>query len=173
MSSPYIGEIRMFGGTFAPVGWALCQGQLIPISQNDTLFNLIGTTYGGDGQNTFALPDLAGRVPVHQGQGSGISQQYTIGETGGVESVTLTTQQMPSHNHAFVASTSPAIVASPANALFATAAAATIFFTGSVDSTFNAAAVQPQGGNQPHENMQPWLVVTFIISLFGIFPSAT
>ena len=173
MSSPYVGEIRMFGGNFAPVGWALCQGQLMAISQNDTLFNLIGTTYGGDGQNTFGLPNLAGRAPIHQGQAPGISQNYIIGELGGVESVTLTTQQMPQHNHAFVASTAAATVASPANAIFATAVSATPFFSGSVDSNFNAAAVQPQGGNQPHENLQPFLVITFIISLFGIFPTPT
>src|SRR5881394_307932 len=99
MSNPYIGEIRMFGGNFAPNGWAFCDGSLIAISENDALFNLIGTTYGGDGQNTFALPDLRGRIPVHQGQGPGISQNYTIGEVAGVENVTLTTQQIPSHNH--------------------------------------------------------------------------
>ena len=173
MSSPYVGEIRMFGGSFAPAGWALCQGQSMPISQNETLFNLIGTTYGGDGQNTFNLPDLSGRVPVHMGQGPGISQTYVEGETGGVETVTLTTQQMPSHNHGFVASTSQAAVASPANAIFATAISATPFFAGAVDSAFNAATIQSQGGNQPHENLQPFLCITFIISLFGIFPTPT
>jgi len=173
MSSPYIGEIRMFGGSFAPVGWALCQGQSIPISQNDTLFNLIGTTYGGDGQNTFNLPDLSGRVPVHQGQGPGISQQYIIGEQGGVEQVTLTTQQMPSHTHAFGATSANANAASPQNALYATCISATPFFAGTPDGSFNAASVQQQGGNQPHENLQPFLVVTFIISLFGIYPTPT
>src|SRR6476620_11735329 len=101
MSNPYIGEIRMFGGNFAPVGWAFCDGSLISISENDALFNLIGTTYGGDGQSTFGLPDLRGRLPVHQGQGTGITQSYVIGELAGVETVTLTTQQIPSHNHAF------------------------------------------------------------------------
>lgn len=173
MSSPYIGEIRMFGGSFAPVGWALCQGQTIPISQNDTLFNLIGTTYGGDGQNTFNLPDLSGRVPVHQGQGSGISQQYIIGEQGGVESVTLTTQQMPSHTHAFVGCTNSALASSPANAIYGKAVSATPFYAGTPDVSLNAGSVQPQGGNQPHENMQPFLVVTFIISLYGIYPTPT
>jgi microcystin-dependent protein len=173
MSSPYVGEIRMFGGSFAPVGWALCQGQTIAISQNDTLFNLIGTTYGGDGQSTFDLPNLAGRVPVHQGQGPGISQQYIIGETGGVESVTLTTNQMPNHNHAFIASTHAQDKPSPAGAIYATAESATIFFAGTPDVSLNAASVQPQGGNQPHENMQPFLVVTFIISLYGIYPTPT
>src|SRR3982074_3159912 len=104
MGEPFVGEIRMFAGTFAPAGWAMCQGQLMAISQNDTLFTLIGTTYGGDGQTTFALPDLQGRVPIHAGQGPGISQTYQIGEKGGVESVTLTTNQIPAHNHAFLAS---------------------------------------------------------------------
>jgi microcystin-dependent protein len=171
MSSPYIGEIRMFGGSFAPVGWALCQGQTLAISQNDTLFNLIGTTYGGDGQNTFNLPNLAGRVPVHQGQGPGISQQYIIGEAAGVESVTLATTQMPAHTHAFIASTAPAGAQSPAGAIYATAVSATPFFAGTPDVALNASSVQPQGGSQPHENMQPFLVVTFIISLYGVYPS--
>src|SRR3954468_6024 len=104
MAQPYVGEIRMFAGNFAPAGWAMCAGQLMPISENDTLFTLIGTTYGGDGQETFGLPDLQGRIPIHQGQGPGLPSSYTVGETGGVETVTLTTQQMPSHNHAFMAS---------------------------------------------------------------------
>src|SRR6266850_2788687 len=105
MSQPFVGEIRMFGGNFAPAGWAFCSGQLIPISENDTLFNLIGTTYGGDGQETFALPNLQSRVPVHAGQGPGISQNYQLAETFGTESVTLTTNTIPIHNHAFQAST--------------------------------------------------------------------
>src|SRR5919198_2564140 len=113
MSDPYVGEIRMFGGSFAPVGWAFCNGQLLPISENETLFNLIGTTYGGDGQETFALPDLQGRVPVHQGQGPGIVTNYVIGQAMGVESVTLTTQQIPLHNHAFFASTGAGTSPSP------------------------------------------------------------
>lgn len=173
MSSPYVGEIRMFGGNFAPAGWAMCQGQLLPISQNDTLFNLIGTTYGGDGQSTFALPNLAGRLPIHMGQGPGISQNYVEGESGGVESVTLTTQQIPSHNHAFVASTNAATLAGPANDLFATPPQATFFFAGTVDSPFNTQTVQNSGGSQPHENTMPILVVGFILSLFGVFPSPT
>ena len=173
MSSPYVGEIRMFGGNFAPAGWAFCQGQVLPISQNETLFNLIGTTYGGDGQNTFALPNLAGRLPIHMGQGPGISQNYVEGESGGVESVTLTTQQIPSHNHAFVASTSAATAASPANGLFGATVSAPFWFNGPVDSSFNAATVQNTGGSQPHENMMPTLCVSFILSLFGVFPSPT
>src|ERR1700742_2106971 len=107
MSNPYIGEIRMFGGSFAPVGWALCNGQLMPISENETLFNLIGTTFGGDGQETFAMPDLQGRIPIHAGQGPEITQPYQWGEPGGVESVTLAVQQLPSHNHSWIASNDP------------------------------------------------------------------
>jgi len=173
MSSPYVGEIRMFGGSFAPAGWALCQGQAMPISQNETLFNLIGTTFGGDGQNTFDLPDLAGRVPVHQGQGPGISQNYVIGEEGGVESVTLTTQQMPNHNHPMIATTAPATQITGDSALLAQPPSLPIYFNSPPGANLNAAMLQPQGGNQPHENMQPFLVVTFIISLFGIFPTPT
>ncbi|HZS47999.1 MAG TPA: tail fiber protein [Blastocatellia bacterium] len=172
MSSPYVGEIRMFGGSFAPVGWALCQGQTIPISQNDTLFNLIGTTYGGDGQETFDLPNLAGRVPVHQGQGPGISQNYVIGETGGVEGVTLTTQQIPNHSH-LPACNNTSAGATTNGGVWGTAPTTANTFYGPTPANvaFNAQAIQPQGGSQPHENMQPFLVVTFIISLFGIFPT--
>src|SRR5688572_168900 len=119
MSDPYIGEIRMFGGTFAPAGWAFCNGALMPISENDALFTLIGTTYGGDGQETFGIPDLQGRVPIHAGQGPGISQNYQIGENGGVESVTLTTQQMPIHSHPIVATTNTAAVNNPQNNIYA------------------------------------------------------
>jgi microcystin-dependent protein len=173
MSSPYVGEIRMFGGSFAPVGWALCQGQTMAISQNDTLFNLIGTTYGGDGQSTFDLPNLAGRVPVHQGQGPGISQQYIIGETGGVEQVTLTTQQMPNHNHAMIATTAQATQITGDNAFIAQPPTLFTYFNAQANANLNPAVLQPQGGNQPHENMQPFLVVTFIISLYGIYPTPT
>jgi microcystin-dependent protein len=173
MSSPYIGEIRMFGSSFAPVGWALCQGQLMAISQNDTLFTLIGTTYGGDGQNTFGLPDLAGRAPVHQGQGPGISQQYIIGEQGGVEQVTLTTQQMPAHNHAAVVTQNLGNQGDPTNKVFAQSAQIMMYDQATASKFFTPTMLQPQGGNQPHENMQPFLVVSFIISLYGIFPSQT
>jgi len=173
MSDPYVGEIRMFGGSFAPAGWAMCQGQLMAISQNDTLFNLIGTTYGGDGQSTFGLPNLAGRAPVHQGQGPGITQNYTIGEAAGVESVTVTTQQMPTHTHALIASQDPANAITGANGILATPPQLSAYFTSAPDTALNNATVQPVGGSQPHENMQPYLVITFIISLFGIFPSQT
>jgi microcystin-dependent protein len=171
MSDPFIGEIRMFGGTFAPAGWAFCDGQLQPISQNDTLFNLIGTTYGGDGQETFALPDLQGRVPVHAGQGPGISQTYQLGERFGVESVTLTTQQIPIHNHAFLTSLGAASSTDPTNQVIAQSSQIHVFTEDVVNRQMNPNALTPQGGSQPHENMMPYLVVSFIISLFGIFPS--
>ena len=173
MSSPYVGEIRMFGGSFAPAGWAMCAGQLMPISQNETLFNLIGTTYGGDGQETFALPDLQGRAPIHAGTAqSGTS--YQIGEMAGVESVTLTTQQMPAHSHPMISSEPNGNLSSPVDAIFA-GCPAQVYLTPSVNlplnATMNAGLVGGQGGSQPHENMGPFLVITFIISLFGIFPS--
>lgn len=169
MSQPYVGEIRMFGGSFAPAGWAFCNGAIIPISENDTLFNLIGTTYGGDGQETFGLPDLQGRAPMHQGTLSG-GGTYLIGQTGGVENVTLTTQQIPIHNHAFIASSENAGDASPLGDL---PGGSTTFDPYVLDaaSTAMAPAIQPTGGGQPHENMQPYLVVTFIISLYGIYPT--
>jgi len=173
MSSPYIGEIRMFGSSFAPVGWALCQGQPMPISQNDTLFNLIGTTYGGDGQETFNLPDLQGRVPVHQGQGPGISQTYVIGESGGVESVTLTTQQIPQHNHALVVSQDLGSLGDPTNLIYAQNTQILMYTQDTASKFFTPTMLQPVGGNQPHENMQQFLVITFIISLYGIYPSPT
>jgi microcystin-dependent protein len=173
MSSPYVGEIRMFGGSFAPAGWALCQGQAMPISQNETLFNLIGTTYGGDGQNTFDLPNLAGRAPVHAGQGPGISQNYQIGESGGVESVTLTTQQIPSHNHAVVVSQDLGNQTDVGNQTYAQNTQINMYTQDTASKFFFAGELQPAGGSQPHENMQPFLVITFIISLFGIFPSQT
>lgn len=171
MSDPYVGEIRMFGASFAPAGWAMCQGQLMPISQNETLFNLIGTTYGGDGQETFALPDLQGRAPVHAGQGPGLSQNYQLGETGGVESVTISTQQLPIHNHAMLASTNPANQITGSDGIVATPPSLSMYFGAAPDSALNASSVLPVGGSQPHENMQPFLVVSFIISLFGIFPT--
>lgn len=170
MSNPYIGEIRMFGGNFAPVGWAFCHGQLIPISENDTLFNLIGTTYGGDGQETFALPNLQSRVPIHLGQGPGLSN-YIIGEFGGVESVTLTSQQIPVHNHALLASTEIGTDAQPDRGHYAQVSTGTLYneaFDPLVN--MNASMITPVGGSQPHENLQPYLCINFIISLFGIFP---
>lgn len=163
----------MFGGNFPPSGWAFCDGQLMPISQNDALFTLVGTTYGGDGQETFGLPDLQGRVPMHQGQGPGISQNYVIGEKAGVESVTLTTQQIPIHNHALVASSNGANQIAGTNGILAGAVSLAYLFGAAPDSNLNASVISPTGGSQPHENTQPYLAISFILSLFGIFPSQT
>jgi microcystin-dependent protein len=171
MGEPFVGEIRIFAGSFAPAGWALCQGQLMPISQNDTLFNLIGTTYGGDGQETFGIPDLQGRFPMHFGQGPGISQTYQQGEQVGVESVTITTNSMPIHNHAFLASTDLALATDPTGNVVAQPVSLNLFFGDVAGSAMNNQAVTPIGGNQPHENMSPFLVLNFIISLFGVFPT--
>lgn len=168
MAQPYVGEIRMFAGNFAPRGWMLCEGQLLPISENETLFNLIGTTYGGDGQSTFALPDLRGRVPVHQGSG------FTLAEKGGVEQVTLTANQIPYHSHPLSATSGPGVVDSPAGNILATSPTTRLFApSGSSAGQLAGWTVQPVGGSQPHENMQPYLVINHIISLFGIFPSQT
>jgi len=168
MSNPYIGEIRMFGGSFAPAGWAFCAGQLMPISENDALFTLIGTTYGGDGQETFGLPDLQGRTPVHQGSQAGIT--YTIGEKGGVENVTLTQQQMPVHNHAWIASNAAGTGSDPTGTLLAQHPTASLYAAAPPTGAMAAGSVNGAGGSQPHENMQPYLCISYIISLFGIFP---
>jgi microcystin-dependent protein len=179
MSSPYVGQILILGCNFAPAGWALCQGQLLPISENETLFQLIGTTYGGDGQSTFGLPNLQGRVPLHMGTGPGLSS-YIIGQAAGVESVTLITQQIPQHNHFAQISATAANSASPATTVLANEAIgnaqATCFsygpFGGTQSSLANA-TLGITGGSQPHENRQPLLVLNFVISLFGVFPSPT
>jgi microcystin-dependent protein len=167
MAQPYIGEIRMFAGNFAPAGWMFCEGQLLPISENDALFNLIGTTYGGDGQSTFALPDLRGRIPAHQGNG------FVLAETGGAEEITLTVQQTPAHSHPLLASLDAAEATQPQNAVVARTIASTItpYGTDAPLSTLHQAAISPNGGSQPHTNLQPFLCINFIISLFGIFPS--
>ena len=171
MGEPFIGEIRMFGGSFAPAGWALCQGQLMPISENDTLFNLIGTTYGGDGQETFGIPDLQGRLPMHMGQGPGITQNYVIGEEAGVETVTLNTNQIPIHNHNFLASLDAAGSTDPTNQVVAQSSQIHIFTQDVTNRQMNPSALTQVGGSQPHENLQPYLCITFIISLFGVYPS--
>lgn len=166
MSNPYIGEIRMFAGSFAPNGWAFCAGQLLPISENDTLFNLIGTTYGGDGQETFALPDLRGRLPVHQGN------SFTIGEQGGVEEVTLTTNQIPVHSHPLVGSGDLASSPDPVGAVTAQSrtAGVDLYLEDNPNTNLAANSIGPTGGSQPHSNFQPYLCVSFIISLYGIYP---
>ena len=169
MSSPYVGEIRMFGGNFNPNGWAMCDGSLLPISENETLFNLIGTTYGGDGQSTFALPNLNGRVPIHQGAVSGTT--FTIGEAAGTETVTLSTNQIPIHTHPLLASSDPATTLNPQNNVLSATATATPYFNIPPGAALSPQAITPMGGSQPHENMQPYLCISYIISLFGIYPS--
>ncbi len=169
MSQPYVGEIRVFAGNFAPSGWMFCEGQLLAIAQNDVLFQLIGTTYGGDGQSTFALPDLRGRRARHQGQGVGLSNTF-IGESSGVEAVTLGVSQMPSHNHVARASGGVGHISEPAGAAPA-ANRDYPAFDAAPGTPFSNASITPSGGSQPHSNVPPFLCVSFIISLFGIFPS--
>jgi microcystin-dependent protein len=156
----------MFAGNFAPAGWMFCEGQILPISENETLFQLIGTTYGGDGESTFGLPDLRGRIPIHQGGG------FTLAQTGGAETVTLTANQMPAHSHPLLASTNPGTSSNAGNNDVCSSPSLLLYIEGqSPDATLNAGVVAPVGGSQPHENFQPYLCVSFIISLFGIFPS--
>jgi microcystin-dependent protein len=162
--APFVGEIRMFGGNFAPQGWAMCDGALLPISENETLFQLIGTTYGGDGESTFALPDLRGRVPLHRGQVS------VAGERGGVDQVTLTIQMIPQHTHALIAAGLQGTDNAPAGNVPAVAQNVKPYINQSPAGTMNLAMLAPVGGGQPHDNRQPYLSVTFIISLFGEFP---
>ncbi len=163
MSQPFVGEIRMVGFNFAPNGWAFCNGETLSISQNETLFNLIGTTYGGDGQTTFQLPNLMGRFPVHQGNG------YVIGGLNGTETVTLTTSQIPAHSHLLQAAASAGTETSPAGAVWAESALeqySTASPTGSMGATLGQT-----GGSQPHNNMPPFLAINYVISLFGVYPS--
>src|SRR5215469_2822733 len=167
MAQPYVGEIRMFGGNFAPAGWMFCSGQLLPISEYETLFNLIGTTYGGDGQSTFAVPDLRGRLPVHMGNG------FTLSQTGGAETVTLTTAQIPAHPHSFLCTTSPGGSTNPAGNVLASVPAGSAYVQMAPAVALAPQSILNAGGNQPHDNMQPYLCVSFIISLFGVFPSQT
>jgi microcystin-dependent protein len=169
MAQPYVGEVRMFAGNFAPAGWMFCEGQLLPISEYETLFNLIGTTYGGDGQSTFALPDLRGRIPIHMGTGS-TGSGYVQGETGGVEQVTLTVSQTPAHAHALQADVQPAESGAVAGRVLAQSDL-DLYAPGPADTNMAAQAVSPAGGSQPHDNYMPYLCVDFIISLFGIYPT--
>ena len=167
MSNPYIGEIRMFAGNFAPLNWAFCNGQLLPISEYETLFNLIGTTYGGDGQSTFALPDLQCRVPVHQ------SVNAPMATVGGVEQVTLTVPQIPNHTHAVKSVSTGTGAKSPEAALLAASGATPVYSSAAPDTNLHAATVTAAGASAPvpHDNMQPFLCVNFIISLQGIYPT--
>jgi len=174
MSDPFLGEIRMVGFNYAPEGWALCNGQILPISQNSALFALLGTTYGGDGRITFALPDLRARVPLHQGQSAG-TDVYPIGQVGGVERVTLTTAQVPAHSHGLAAhngagsspSAAGTFIASPADPATGEALNA---FSPTTNTVMNAQAIAASGDGQPHENRQPYLCLNFIIATQGIFP---
>ena len=176
MSQPYVGEIRIFGGNFPPAGWAFCDGQLLAIADNDVLFQLIGTTYGGDGQETFGIPDLRGRAPLHMGTGTdGIT--YTQGQLAGVESVTLSTNQLPQHTHPLLVSGAPGSASTPSgNYLAAEGPAGTtqvyayVPYTGATQVALNPATFMPMGGNQPHDNMQPYLGINFIIALNGVYP---
>jgi microcystin-dependent protein len=166
MGQPYVGEIRKVGFNFAPAGWAFCDGTLLPIVQNETLFQLIGTTYGGDGQNTFALPDLRSRAPLHMGGG------HVIGELAGQETVTLTAQQMPAHTHAVLADNNAGVLVSPAGGVWAASNNYDQFDPpAGANTPMNPGAIALDGGSQPHDNMLPFLTINFVISLFGIFPS--
>lgn len=177
MSDQYVGEIRMVGFNFAPQGWALCNGQVISISQNQALFSLLGTIYGGDGIQTFALPNLQGRVPIHQGNGLGLSP-YTIGQSSGSENVTLLSNQMPQHSHLVGVSNQPGSVADPTNAVLAQGnsasgripVAVSDYVSTAATGTLSPATISMAGGNQPHSNIQPYLCINFIIAVQGIFP---
>jgi microcystin-dependent protein len=173
VAQPYVGEIRIFAGNFAPAGWMFCDGQSLPIAENETLFQLIGTTYGGDGQETFNLPQLQSRIPIHQGIGpEGIT--FPLAEAAGVESVTLTVNQIPAHTHPFTASTSNGTQVNPGGALIAASLSSVQPYIQDVPGVqMSPQSIGPAGGSQPHENRQPFLCVNFIISLFGIFPSPT
>jgi microcystin-dependent protein len=166
MAQPYVGEIRMFAGNFAPAGWMFCEGALLPISENETLFQLIGTTYGGDGQSTFGLPDLRGRLPVHQGNG------FILAETGGAEEITLTVNQIAAHGHPLLAANTFGNDPNPQSNLLAESSVVSMYQSGAANAAM-APSITPVGGSQPHTNFQPYLCINYIISLFGIFPSPT
>ncbi|MBZ9757775.1 tail fiber protein [Mesorhizobium sp. ESP6-5] len=167
MAQPYVGEVRMFAGNFAPAGWMFCEGQLLPISENETLFQLIGTTYGGDGESTFALPDLRGRLPLHQGNG------FILAETGGAEEILLSIQQIPAHSHPLLASGDIANLPNPSGSVIGRSPQVNAFINAGPSVPMAQQFVSSVGGSQPHSNFQPYLCVNFIISLFGIFPSPT
>jgi microcystin-dependent protein len=170
MSEPYVGEIRMFAGNFAPRGWAFCDGQLLAISQNDALFSLLGTIYGGDGRTTFGLPDMRGRIPIHRGDGPGLSPRR-IGSKGGVENVTLTVNQLANHGHGLVANTEEAIRPNPQGGVLAQGVGASFYSTDAPNVSLAASAISETGGSRSHTNMMPSLCVSFIIALIGIYPS--
>lgn len=169
MSEPFVGEIRMFAGNFAPRGWAFCDGQLLAVSQNDALFSLLGTIYGGDGRTTFGLPDLRGRIPLHAGTGPGLSPRR-LGAKGGAESVTLTVNQLPSHSHTWRGTSGGGQNASPVNNQPGTSTG-NFYSNGDNLAPLNSQAVSNVGGSRPHTNLMPFLCINFIIALFGIYPS--
>lgn len=170
MPEPYVGEIRMFAGNFAPNGWMFCEGQALPISENETLFQLIGTTYGGDGQETFNLPNLASRIPIHMGTGPD-GTTYQLGEMAGTEQETLTVNQIPNHTHPPMGSNSLASSQTPGGLMFSQGVSNPYSFVSAIN--MSPQIIGPAGGSQPHENTQPFLCINFIISLFGVFPSQT
>ena len=169
---PFVAEIRIFPFNFAPKGWAFCDGQLLPISQNTALFSLLGTTYGGDGKSNFALPNMQGNAPMHPGQGPGLSL-HDLGETGGSETVTLLESEIPSHSHSLTASAADGISGHPGGNLFAQGVAVSMWGTNAPNTQFADAALAPAGGDQPHNNMQPYLTLNFCIALQGVFPPRT
>jgi microcystin-dependent protein len=173
MPEPMVGEIRMFAGNFAPNGWMFCEGQTLPISENEVLFQLIGTTYGGDGEETFNLPNLASRVPIHMGTGPD-GTTYQIGEMFGTEQETLSTQQIPNHSHPFTASTANGTATNPqGNVMAASTSSVKPYILDAPSDPLSPSMVAPAGGSQPHENTQPFLCINYIISLYGVFPSQT
>jgi microcystin-dependent protein len=169
MSDPFVAEIRMFAGNFAPTGWALCNGQLLPLSQNTALFSLLGTTYGGDGKSTFALPNLQDSAPMHPGQGAGLSL-YDLGQQGGSPNVTLLVSELPLHNHIANAKTSLGNSQTPADQTWAGSNNAKQYVNTAPNLAMSPLALSPTGGSLPHNNMAPYLVVTFIIAMQGVFP---
>lgn len=170
MSEPFVGEIRMFAGNFAPRSWAFCDGQLLAISQNDALFSLLGTIYGGDGRTTFGLPDMRGRVPVHAGQGPGLPQRR-LGAEGGQETVTLNVNSIPAHTHQLKAVDAVGTARHPENALPGRSTNIDLYSGDGPDANLSASAILARGGSQPHANVQPFQCIHFIISLLGLYPS--
>ncbi|MCK7594970.1 phage tail protein [Pseudomarimonas salicorniae] len=172
MSEPYVGEIRMFAGNFAPAGWAFCDGQLLSISQNDALFSLLGTIYGGDGETTFGLPDLRGRLPIHAGSGPGLTPR-TLGQGAGTESETLIANQLPPHTHVLQASSGLANSPGPQGNVLATSTGLDLFIDEAPSVSLHATGMDATGGSQSHSNLMPYLCVHFIIALVGIYPSSS
>jgi microcystin-dependent protein len=170
MSEPFVGEIRMFAGNFAPRGWAFCDGQLLAVSQNDALFSLLGTIYGGDGRTTFGLPDLRGRIPIHAGEGPGLSPRR-LGAKGGSENETLTVNQLPSHGHALQFSTATGTQNSPEDETVSASPTVRVFRPSQADAIMKSNTITNVGGSRSHTNLMPYICIHFIIALFGIYPS--